>query len=89
MRVPGAGKAELVFTGEDGKEIRQTVFEFKERIKETVPEDIVSLLYIYERSLYAKDIPDDYTVSEAEELSKKCSSYVISQVFNRDHTGKP
>ena len=29
MRVPGAGKAELVFTGEDGKEIRQTVFEFK------------------------------------------------------------
>ena len=29
MRVPGAGKAELVFTGKDGKEIRQTVFEFK------------------------------------------------------------
>lgn len=67
----------------------ETVFEFKERIKETVPEDIVSLLYIYERSLYAKDIPDDDTVSEAEELSKKCSSYVISQVFRRDHTGKP
>ncbi|MCR5776018.1 MAG: NADP-dependent isocitrate dehydrogenase [Lachnospiraceae bacterium] len=29
IKVPGAGKAELVFTGEDGKEIRQTVFEFK------------------------------------------------------------
>ena len=29
IRVPGAGKAELVFTGTDGKEIRQTVFEFK------------------------------------------------------------
>ena len=27
--VPGAGKAELVFTGEDGQEIRQTVFNFK------------------------------------------------------------
>ncbi len=27
--VPGAGKAELVFTGEDGQEIRQTVFSFK------------------------------------------------------------
>ena len=26
--VPGAGKAELVFTGEDGNEIRKTVFEF-------------------------------------------------------------
>ena len=27
--VPGAGKAELIFTGEDGQEIRQTVFSFK------------------------------------------------------------
>ena len=29
IKVPGAGKAELVFTGEDGKEIRQTIFDFK------------------------------------------------------------
>ena len=29
IKVPGAGKAELVFTGEDGQEIRQTVFNFK------------------------------------------------------------
>ena len=29
IRVPGAGKAELVFTGEDGAEIRETVHEFK------------------------------------------------------------
>ena len=29
IRVPGAGKAELVFTGEDGQEIRKTVFDFK------------------------------------------------------------
>ncbi|MCR5297198.1 MAG: NADP-dependent isocitrate dehydrogenase [Clostridiales bacterium] len=29
IRVPGAGKAELVFTGEDGQEIRRTVFDFK------------------------------------------------------------
>ena len=28
IRVPGAGKAELVFTGADGKEIRQTIQEF-------------------------------------------------------------
>ena len=28
MAVPGRGKAELVFTGEDGKEIRQPVFDF-------------------------------------------------------------
>jgi isocitrate dehydrogenase len=27
--VPGAGKAELVFTGDDGQEIRQTIFNFK------------------------------------------------------------
>ena len=29
MRIPGPGKAELVFTGEDGKEIRQEIFTFK------------------------------------------------------------
>ncbi len=28
IKVPGKGKAELVFTGEDGKEIRQTIHEF-------------------------------------------------------------
>ena len=28
IKVPGAGKAELVFTGEDGKEIRQTIMDF-------------------------------------------------------------
>ena len=29
IRIPGAGKADIVFTGVDGKEIRQTIFEFK------------------------------------------------------------
>ena len=30
IRVPGPGKAELLFTGEDGKEIRETIFDFDE-----------------------------------------------------------
>ncbi len=29
IRIPGAGKAEIVFTGEDGQEIRQEIFTFK------------------------------------------------------------
>ena len=29
IRIPGAGKAELVFTGDDGAEIRKPVFDFK------------------------------------------------------------
>ena len=29
IRIPGAGKAELVYTGEDGRSIRQTIFDFK------------------------------------------------------------
>ena len=29
IRVPSAGKAELVFTGDNGEEIRQTIFDFK------------------------------------------------------------
>ena len=29
IRVPGAGKAELLFTGENGDNIRQTIFDFK------------------------------------------------------------
>ncbi len=30
IKVPGPGKAELVFTGADGKEIRKTIFDFEE-----------------------------------------------------------
>ncbi|MBR4668093.1 MAG: NADP-dependent isocitrate dehydrogenase [Butyrivibrio sp.] len=30
IRVPGKGKAELLFTGEDGKEIRETIYDFDE-----------------------------------------------------------
>ncbi|SFB72685.1 NADP-dependent isocitrate dehydrogenase [Butyrivibrio sp. YAB3001] len=30
IRVPGPGKAELLFTGEDGKEIRETIYDFEE-----------------------------------------------------------
>ena len=30
IRVPGKGKAELLFTGEDGKEIRETIYDFEE-----------------------------------------------------------
>ena len=30
IRVPGPGKAELVFTGADGKEVRETIYEFEE-----------------------------------------------------------
>ena len=30
MKIEGPGKAEIVFTGADGKEVRQTVFDFKE-----------------------------------------------------------
>ena len=30
IRIPGLGKCELVFTGEDGREIRETVHEFRE-----------------------------------------------------------
>ncbi|MBQ9251250.1 MAG: NADP-dependent isocitrate dehydrogenase [Clostridia bacterium] len=29
VRIPGAGKAEIVFTGADGQEIRQTIFDFQ------------------------------------------------------------
>ena len=29
LQIPGPGRAELVFTGEDGREIRQTIFDFK------------------------------------------------------------
>ena len=29
IRIPGAGRAEIVFTGEDGQEIRQDIFSFK------------------------------------------------------------
>ncbi|MBR1478093.1 MAG: NADP-dependent isocitrate dehydrogenase [Lachnospiraceae bacterium] len=73
IKVPGKGKAELVFTGEDGKEIRQTIHEFD-------GEGIIQGIHNTKKSIesfaracfsYAVDTKQDLWFSTKDTISKK------------------
>ncbi len=73
IKVPGAGKAELVFTGEDGKEIRETIHDFK-------GSGIIQGIHNTDKSItsfakscfnYALDTKQDLWFSTKDTISKK------------------
>ena len=73
IKVPGPGKAELVFTGEDGKEIRQTIMDFD-------GPGIIQGIHNTEKSIssfaracfsYAVDTKQDLWFSTKDTISKK------------------
>ena len=73
IKVPGAGKAELVFTAEDGTEIRETIHDFK-------GEGIIQGIHNTEKSIssfaracfsYAVDTKQDLWFSTKDTISKK------------------
>ncbi|MCR4744633.1 MAG: NADP-dependent isocitrate dehydrogenase, partial [Lachnospiraceae bacterium] len=72
IRVPGAGKAELVFTGEDGKEIRQTIFDFKGSGVIQGMHNIDSSIESFARSCfnYALSIKQDLWFASKDTISK-------------------
>ena len=73
IKVPGAGKAELVFTGENGEEIRETIHEFKgagiiQGIHNT-DKSITSFAHACFK--YALDTKQDLWFSTKDTISKK------------------
>ena len=76
-KVPGPGKAELVFTGEDGKEIRQEIFNFKEP-------GIIQGIHNIDRSIenYARSCMN-YALSQGEDLWFS-SKDTISKTYDGD-----
>ena len=71
--VPGPGKAELVFTGEDGTEIRETVFEFKGSGVLQAMHNLDKSISSFARSCfnYALDTKQDLWFASKDTISKK------------------
>ena len=72
MRIPGPGKAELVFTGEDGQEIRQTIFDFKGPGILQGMHNLDASIAAFARSCfqYALDVKQDLWFSTKDTISK-------------------
>ena len=93
MKVPGAGKAELVFTGEDGQEIRQTIFDFK-------GPGILQGLHNLDASIasfahacfqYALSVKQDLWFSTKDTISKTYDHNfkdIFQEIYNRDYKEK-
>ena len=83
IKVPGAGKAELVFTGEDGKEIRKTIQEFD-------GPGIIQGIHNTDKSItsfakacfnYALDTKQDLWFATKDTISKKYD-HTFKDIFN-------
>ncbi len=73
IKVPGAGKAELVFTGEDGTEVRETVHEFKGPGVVQGQHNLDKSIASFARSCfnYALDKKEDLWFATKDTISKK------------------
>ncbi len=73
IKVPGAGKAELVFTGADGTEIRETIHEFKgPGILQGIHNTIASITsFAYACFNYALETKQDLWFATKDTISKK------------------
>ena len=93
MKVPGAGKAELVFTGEDGQEVRQTIFDFK-------GPGVLQGLHNLDASIasfahacfqYALSVKQDLWFSTKDTISKTYDHNfkdIFQEIYNRDYKEK-
>ena len=93
VRIPGAGKAEIVFTGEDGKEIRQTVFDFKGPGVVQGIHNLDSSITSFAHSCfrYALSIKQDLWFSTKDTISKTYDHRfkdIFAEIYERDYRAK-
>ena len=93
IKVPSAGKAELVFTGEDGKEIRETIMEFK-------GPGILQGIHNLDKSIssfaracfnYALDTKQDLWFATKDTISKKYDHNfkdIFQEIFDNEYKEK-
>lgn len=93
IKVPGAGKAELVFTGEDGKEIRETIHQFK-------GSGILQGIHNTDKSIesfaracfsYAVDTRQDLWFATKDTISKKYDHNfkdIFQEIFEKEYKDK-
>ncbi|HIT66767.1 MAG TPA: NADP-dependent isocitrate dehydrogenase [Candidatus Merdisoma merdipullorum] len=90
MRIPGPGKCELVFMGEDGTEIRETVHEFKEGGIAQGIHNLTSSIESFARSCfsYAVSQKQDLWFATKDTISKKYDHYfkdVFQEIYEKEY----
>lgn len=90
MRIPGPGKCELVFTGEDGTEIRETIHDFKEGGIAQGIHNLTSSIESFARSCfsYAVSQKQDLWFATKDTISKKYDHYfkdVFQEIYEKEY----
>ncbi len=90
IKVPGAGKAELVFTGEDGREIRETIHDFQGAgIIQGIHNTNASIESFARACLtYALDTKQDIWFATKDTISKKYDHTfkdIFQEVFEKEY----
>lgn len=90
IKVPGPGKCELVFTGEDGTEIRETVHDFKEAGIAQGMHNLESSVKSFARSCfsYAVSQKQDLWFASKDTISKKYDHYfkdTFQEIFEKEY----
>lgn len=93
MKIPGAGKAELVFTAEDGTEIRELIHEFKEPGIIQGQHNLNKSIESFARSCfnYALDQKKDLWFATKDTISKKYDHTfkdIFQEIYDAEYAGK-
>ena len=93
IKVPGAGRAELVFTGEDGTEIRETIHEFKGAgILQGIHNTEASIRSFAQACFkYAVDTKQDLWFSTKDTISKKYDHTfkdIFAEIYEAEYEAK-
>ena len=90
IRIPGAGKAEILFTGEDGQEIRQTIFDFKGPGIVQGIHNLDSSIFSFAHSCfqYALSVKQDLWFSTKDTISKTYDHRfkdIFAEIYEKDY----
>ena len=93
IKVPGAGKAELVFTGEDGTEIRETIHDFDGPGVIQGMHNIDASIASFARSCFnfALDTKQDLWFATKDTISKKYDHTfkdIFQDIYDKDYADK-
>ena len=93
LRIPGPGKCELVYTGEDGTEIRETVHDFKEGGIAQGVHNLTSSIESFARSCFAYAVSQkqDLWFATKDTISKKYDHYfkdVFQEIYDKEYKEK-
>ncbi|MBO5279281.1 MAG: NADP-dependent isocitrate dehydrogenase [Lachnospiraceae bacterium] len=93
MKIPAAGKCELVYTKEDGEEVRETIHEFKGPGIVQGMHNLNSSIESFARSCFnfAVDTKQDLWFSSKDTISKKYDHTfkdIFQEIYEKEYAGK-